>query len=373
MLVMGMISGTSLDGIDVALVDIQQDDRWQVKLLGAHTLPYPEDVHRELWSVISGMPRSLAEIADLDDRVAVAFASAGQKLITQTGITPALVASHGQTVWHIPPHQGKLGYSWQLGRGEVIAQGVGITTVADFRRADVAVGGQGAPLVPFVDWLLLSDPHSDRVVQNIGGISNFTYLPRGGERTAVMGGDNGPGNVLIDLAVRRFFDRSWDQDGQIGRSGKLCPQLVERWLKDDFLAVPPPKSTGREYYSREYLEARLAEAQEYGLSPADIVANLTEFTARAIADSYHRFLPQLPQQVIVSGGGSRNQFLLSRLGFWLHPAQVYTSDQMGINADFKEAIAFAVLGYCRVQGQASNLPQVTGAKRSVSLGHVFVP
>jgi anhydro-N-acetylmuramic acid kinase len=362
---MGMISGTSVDGIDIALVRIA--GAGAVELVAAQTISYAPELRAEILAVCAGAERSLFALSNLDDQIATAFGNSALGLIQQTGQTPDFIASHGQTVWHRPPQDNQLGYSWQMGRGEVIAQITGIPTIADFRRADVAVGGEGAPLVPMVDWLLLTDPSHDRVVQNIGGISNFTYLPAGAGAEQVWGCDNAPGNVLIDLAMTRYYGRSYDKNGEIGRSGQINSDVVEIWLQDHYLQKNPPKSTGREYFNGDYLD-RLAIAD-----PRDLIASLTEFTARAIANSYQQFLPRSPHQVIVGGGGSRNSFLLERLKFWVSPAQVLTSDQVGINADFKEAIAFAVLGYLKIHDRPANLPAVTGAKRAVPLGQLFIP
>ncbi|MFN3926387.1 MAG: anhydro-N-acetylmuramic acid kinase [Pseudanabaenaceae cyanobacterium] len=370
---LGLLSGTSVDGIDVALVAVGEQGGLGAVLIAGETFPYAPTLRAEILQVVAGERRSLAELIELDNQIALAFAEAGYRLVRAVEQTPDFVASHGQTVWHQPPKGNQLGYSWQMGRGEVIAQQLGIATVADFRKADVAVGGQGAPLVPMVDWLLLTHPYVDRVVQNIGGISNFTYLPKGAQAEQVMGGDNAPGNVLIDLAMQALYQLPFDPAGTVGRSGKICAELVDLWLADDFLQQPLPKSTGREYYSNAYWQARYRECQEYGLAKADVVASLTEFTARAIANSYQQLLPALPQQVILCGGGSKNLFLRDRLQCHLGDIQILTSDRVGIDADYKEAIAFVVLGYLRLHNRVGNLPQITGAKKAVPLGEVFLP
>lgn len=373
-LAIALISGTSADGIDTALVRLTEEPRLGVELLAGETFAYSRDLRQEILAVSAGDRRSLEELCCLDDRIAEEFAQCALQLLAKTGYRPdqiAFLASHGQTVWHRPPTPHSLGYSWQMGRGAVIARKTGITTIANFRRADIEQGGQGAPLVPMLDWLLFTDAQAVRVVQNIGGIANLTYLPPQASVDQVLGFDNAPGNVLIDLAMQMLFQRDYDADGQVARAGRICPPLVELWLKDAFVQAPPPKSTGREWFSPAYLRQRLAEAQSYSLEPQDIIANLTEFTARAIAQSYRQFLPAMPCTVIVSGGGSRNSFLLERLKFWLGDTELVTSDRLGIASNFKEAIAFAVLGYLRLQNRPGNLPKVTGAKRAVLLGEIF--
>ncbi len=373
-LAIALISGTSADGIDTVLVRLTEDQRLGVELLAGQTFAYPRDLRQEILEVCAGTPRSLEELCRLDDRIAEEFAQCALQLLAEAGYRPdqiAFLASHGQTVWHRPPTPHSLGYSWQMGRGAVIARKTGITTIANFRRADIEQGGQGAPLVPMLDWLLFTHDQEVRVAQNIGGIANLTYLPPQATADQVLGFDNAPGNVLLDLAMQLLFQRDYDADGQVARSGRICHPLVALWLKDAFVQAPPPKSTGREWFSPAYLHQRLEEAQSYALKPQDVIASLTEFTARAIAHSYRQFLPSLPHTVIVSGGGSRNGFLLERLQFWLGDTKLVTSEQMGIASDCKEAIAFALLGYLRLHNRPGNLPRVTGASQAVPLGEIF--
>ncbi|MFN3361002.1 MAG: anhydro-N-acetylmuramic acid kinase [Pseudanabaenaceae cyanobacterium] len=372
MQVLGLISGTSLDGIDSALVAITEAEGklvWQLQ--AARTFPYPPDLRALLLAVADGQPLSLAELAAVDDRVAMAFSQVVHTYL-QAGATIDVIASHGQTVFHRPP-KGDLGYSLQLGRGAVMAQQTGIVTVANFRRADIEAGGEGAPLVPLVDWLLLTDARQDRVVQNIGGISNLTFLPAGARAEEVIGFDNAPGNVLLDRAAQLLLGTSYDREGATARQGRVDLDLCQAWLAHPFFALSPPKSTGRELFDQAFFANCWQQAQERGLGVADFLATVTELTARGIAMSYQRFLPRLPQEVLVCGGGSRNLYLLHRLAQLLYPAVVTTTDAYGLPADYKEAIAFAVLGYWRLQGREGNLPQVTGAKRSVLLGEIHLP
>ncbi|MBF2078796.1 MAG: anhydro-N-acetylmuramic acid kinase [Synechococcales cyanobacterium T60_A2020_003] len=383
-IVIGLISGTSADGIDAAIVELTGTTLdLQVNLLAGKTYPYADDLRSRILEVCHGAPLSMQAFAELDDAIAHAFADAA--LAVQQGQPAAtLIGSHGQTVFHRPPTAAPhtLGYSLQLGRGAVIAQRTQIPTVNNFRAADIAVGGQGAPLVSPVDACLLSHPTRDRCIQNIGGIGNVTYLPAveslGLPHNApassyfahVKGWDTGPGNSLIDLAVQILSDgqQTYDANGAWAAQGIPCEELVAQWLHDPFFSQAPPKSTGREWFGQAYAHRCLADASERSLCAADTLATLTDFTAASIADSYRRFLPHLPADVILGGGGSRNAYLVERLRNHLASAKVLVSEEFGISVDFKEAIAFAVLAYWNDQNIVGNIPTVTGAKKAVVLG-----
>lgn len=383
--VIGLISGTSVDGIDAALVEISGlETDLKVQLVAGATYPYPETLRSQILAVCGGATLSVAELAALDDAIASQFAQAA--LAIQAGHPSAeLIGSHGQTVYHRPPQAmtpsssdaltTSLGYSLQLGRGAAIAQLTGIPTVSNFRVADLAAGGEGAPLVPRVDAYLLSHPTQTRCVQNLGGIGNLAYLPTRSQpnwEEKVRGWDTGPGNVLLDLAVSQLSNgsKTYDEDGAWAATGTPCLPLVEQWLQHDFFHQAPPKSTGRELFGVEYLHQCLADAEAYNLSDADVLATLTELTVSSIAHSYRTFLPQLPDQVLLCGGGSRNHYLKQRLQNQLPQVSILTTDEAGLNADFKEAIAFAVLAYWRWHDRPGNLPQVTGAQSAVPLGEI---
>jgi len=381
-LAIGLMSGTSVDGIDAALVEIiDRHEKLETNLIAGYTYPYAADLRDEILAVCAGAMRSQKQICELDDRIAESFAQAAIAIMAKGDRLPDLIASHGQTVFHRPPsyHQenskqdGKtsLGYTIQLGRGAVIAELTGIKTISDFRVADIEAFGQGAPLVSMLDVLLLSHPTKYRVCQNIGGISNLTYLPPDSleHQEQVFGFDNGAGNVLIDMATQKLFGQPFDRDGAIARQGQADLNLIDKWLKQEFFITAPPKSTGRELFSPEYLEKCLAECGS--LSDRDILATLTEFTARAIAKSYRDFLPMFPDEVLVGGGGGHNGYLMERLQDLVKPAIVMRTNEFGIDSDSKEAIAFAMLGYLRLKERAGNLPSVTGAMRSVLLGRIF--
>jgi anhydro-N-acetylmuramic acid kinase len=381
MRVIGLMSGTSVDGIDAALVDLtgrQADLR--VEFLAGHTYPYPAALRSQILAVCSGAALSMAQFAELDDAIAQQFAQAALAIgQTHDPATADLIGSHGQTVFHRPPIAAnstdgpQMGYSLQLGRGALIAQLTGIETVSNFRVADIAHGGQGAPLVPPVDAALLIHATADRAIQNIGGIGNVTYLPaQTANSSALLGWDTGPGNMLLDLAVQQLSGgaQTYDADGAWAATGKPCLALVQQWLAQPFFRLPPPKSTGRELFSQDYLAQCFQDATAFKLSPADFLATITELTAASIADSYCRFLPKIPDQVLICGGGGRNGYLRARLQANLPTSEVLTTDDLGLNADYKEAIAFAVLAYWRHLGLSSNLPAVTGASQALSLGEI---
>lgn len=420
MRVIGLISGTSVDGIDAALVDISGvGTTIAVDLVAAETYPYPASLRSHILDVCAGKSLSMADFAELDDAIACQFAQAAIQ-VQATHATADLIGSHGQTVFHKPPQHSPskksscfpassvpLGYSLQLGRGDLIAHLTGIHTVNNFRAADIAAGGQGAPLVSPVDACLLGHPTLSRCIQNIGGIGNVTYLPASigqnkllqtsqcqasqdqqqhqtssinisstdtlpGSLSPILGWDTGPGNTLLDLAVHHLSNgtQSYDQDGAWAASGTPCQTLVARWLQQEFFQQPPPKSTGRELFGQAYWKQCWREATEENLSPADLLATLSELTAAAIAHSYRTFLPQMPDQVLVCGGGSRNHYLMQRIQSLLGSSSVLTTDEAGLNADFKEAIAFAVLAYWRIHSFPSNSPAVTGANRLTLLGEI---
>lgn len=375
--VIGLMSGTSVDGIDTALVEISgRDLNLKVELIAGETYPYPPQLREQILELGAGAAVSMAELATIDDAISRTFAEAAQ--LIQVGHQAAtLIGSHGQTVYHRPRQgTGELGYSFQLGRGSLIAHLTGITTVSNFRAADIAASGHGAPLVPRVDAYLLGDSQEDRCIQNIGGISNVTYLPAVSDNwlSQIRGWDTGPGNSLLDLAVQHFTNgaKTYDENGDWAASGTPCYPLVEKWLSHEYFHLPPPKSTGRELFGVAYLHQCLEDAQGHQFStwPADFLATITELTAVSIVHNYDTFLPRRPHQVLLCGGGSRNIYLKRRLELLLGKVPVSTTDKLGISASFKEAIAFAVLAYWRSIGIPGNLPSVTGASQEVLLGEI---
>ena len=386
MKVIGLMSGTAVDGIDAALTEISGDGyAIQAELIKGITYPYSADVRSRILAVCANEPVTLAELADLDDVIARQFTQAVHALeIDPTAID--LIGSHGQTLHHRPPQAEQLGHTLQLGRGDLIARVTRCHTVSNFRTADIALGGQGAPLVPIIDACLLSRPDCDLAVQNVGGIGNVTYLPPWpglashssrpiAPPAGVRGWDTGPGNALIDWAVAKLSQgtKTYDENGDWAAQGTPAPELIEAWLQHPFFQEKPPKSTGRELFGADYAAECWQMAQAKNLSPEDFLATLTDFTAATIALSYRQFLPQIPAETLVGGGGSHNRYLMMRLQSRLPASKVLSTSFRRLDADYREAIAFAILAYWRWHGVPGNLPSVTGASRPCLLGEIWAP
>jgi anhydro-N-acetylmuramic acid kinase len=323
----------------------------------------------------------IEDICHLNFAIGEVFADAVIELCKKSKIPLSsidLIGSHGQTIWHNPKGTkfGKqlLRSTLQIGEPCVIAQRTGITTVADFRTADIAAGGQGAPLVPFVDHILFSGKRKNRVVQNIGGIANLTWLPAGGDIKGIIAFDTGPGNMMIDSLVSILTDgkRHFDCDGRASAAGRVNEMMLYDLMKHKFLCKSPPKTTGREEFGMQFAE-EFYNRVKIAMRPADIVATATAFTAKSIAEAYKRFLPENVDEVILCGGGSRNPTLVKMLKGYVKPTKVIVMDDLGINADAKEAISFAILAAHTVKGIPNNVPSATGAKKAVVLGKIIPP
>ncbi len=372
MIVIGLMSGTSADGIDAAVVEITGAPphlNWQ--LLYHTTIPHPAALRAEILACCDPRSATVDRICVLNAALGQAFGSAALTTATACGLSAQqidLIGSHGQTIWHAPNSQPAS--TLQIGTAAEISELTGVPVISDFRTRDIAAGGQGAPLVPAVDVLLLSHPTFIRAAQNIGGIGNMTYLPPGG--IGALAFDTGPGNMLIDSAMRKISGgrEAFDRNGAFAAQGHVHGTLLEELLDHPFLQRKPPKSTGREDFGAAFSEQIHARAHILGLSEADLMATLTAFSADSIANAYRSFLPHMPAEVIVSGGGARNATLMHMLGTLLAPARLLTSDAIGIPAEAKEALAFAVLAYETWHGRPGNLPAATGAARPVILGSV---
>lgn len=370
----GLISGTSLDGIDAAVCRIDEHaQEASVELLAFDTLAYPDAVRAELLRLYDDQSNAVARICSLNVIVGKCFADAAVTVMDAAGIDGAeieVVGSHGQTVWHQPEAGEKdallVPSTMQIGEASVIAARLGAPVMADFRVADMAVGGQGAPLAPYLDWALFSDSSQSRAVQNIGGIGNVTWVPAGGKAEDVIAFDTGPGNMLIDALVTRLTngEQTYDANGQIGMSGEVDYELLAELMQDPYLDEAPPKTTGREYYGTEMVERILANRR----LDADVIATATAFTARSIADAYQQWLPGMPDEVYVNGGGARNPLLMQMLTDALDGPRVLPTDELGVNADAKEAMAFALMAHDALAGLPTNIPGATGAERAVPLG-----
>lgn len=366
--VVGLMSGTSLDGVTAAVVRFsERDSRTRIELLAWLTHPYTADQRARLGAALTGA--TPAEYCRLNFDLGGWLADATITAIAEAGVARAeiaVVASHGQTVWHEPGHS-----TWQLGESAVIAERTGIDVVADFRVRDVAAGGQGAPLVPVADALLFADDTRWRALQNIGGIGNVTVVPPNGDLRAVRAFDTGPGVAVIDALARRA-DPSlpYDVDGRIARSGRACEDVVEELLAAPYFAAEPPKSTGRELFSAAYAQAvadRCAVSRA-GATPADAVATATLLTARSIADAYRRFLPEPVSDVLLSGGGARNPALVAAIRAALPDREVRLFSDVFFDGEAKEAVAFAFLGWLHHTGRPANVPGATGAHGPRILG-----
>jgi len=364
------MSGTSADGIDTALVRLKGDPLapdWEVT---AHrTEPFSPEIRKEILEAAADS-LSVSGIAHLHVQLGAAYSDALKTLLEQASISADQIDAiglHGQTVFHDPGG----GVSFQLGSAAVVAHNLGCDVVYDFRSRDLAAGGEGAPLVPYADTVLLRDPDRDRIAQNIGGIANLTWLPAGRGLGGVTGFDTGPGNMVMDGLVQRGTgsERQFDTDGELAAGGEVISDLLDSWMEHPFLSREPPRSTGREEFGAPFAdEVWNRWGGDYPL--ADLVATALQFTVESIGFSYERFLPDRNRDldVIVSGGGARNPVLVERLAARISPARLIASDDLGLPVDSKEAVAFALLADAFLMGVPAGIPAVTGAEEPVVLG-----
>jgi anhydro-N-acetylmuramic acid kinase len=368
-LYIGLMSGTSLDGIDVAITDFNGND-W--RLIAAAYQSFPDSLREQLLTLCHASSVDVDLLGHTDAMLGRLYAEAVQNLLRKNGLAAgdiAAIGCHGQTIRHRPPSQAgsavsrPLPYTLQIGDPNRIAELTGITTIADFRRRDIAAGGQGAPLVPAFHAYALSAPAEHRVVLNIGGIANITLL----SPTGVNGFDTGPGNTLLDMWTQRHFGQSCDRGGALAVNGRPDKTMLERMLKDAYFRQAPPKSTGREYFNPEWLQDFLPSSQ---IDPLDVLSTLTHLTAHSIAIAIRRFAP-LTERVLVCGGGVHNHFLMELLAELLAPCRLGSTAEAGLDPDFVEATAFAWLASQTLAGKTGNLPGVTGASKSVILGGVY--
>ena len=375
MIGIGLMSGTSADSIDAACVRLEgAPPRLDWELLSFITLPMTQELRQEIFAAFRPETGTVDKLCQLNFTLGEWFAKASLEAIRAARLTPDqvdFIGSHGQTVWHIPPNSGQgVPSTLQLGNPAVIAERTGVTVVSDFRSRDMAAGGQGAPLVPFVDNLLLNHPTLSRAVQNIGGIGNVTFLPAGGKGEA-FGFDTGPGNMLLDRAAEVLTQGQLrcDMDGKLAFAGKIHESFLQKWMAEEpYFAQKPPKSTGRELFGVQRCDVYLKELA--GLSKEDILATLTAFTARSTAEAYRNFLPALPDEVLLCGGGARNPAIAAMLQKELPASRIGRTEDAGLPGDSKEAVAFAVLGYETMNHRPGNLPAATGATGPVVLGSI---
>jgi len=385
MIVAGVMSGTSADGINVAFVRFARAKRTRTSktsaprfaLLAHEEFPFPARVRRVILETMNAELARVADLARLNFLLGELYAEALAKTASKHRSKLDLVGCHGQTLYHQgtpAPFLGhKLAVTWQTGEAAIIASRLGIPVVSDFRPADMAAGGKGAPLVPFLDYVLYRDQHIGRIAQNIGGIANLTAIPAHATPRQIIAFDTGPGNMVIDAVVQQLFGKSYDRDGKIAATGNARGDLIDQLLKASLFRQRPPRTAGREEFGHEYV-TQFLQVCSNAPNP-DIVATATALTARSITDAIQRFV--LPKQnnyrdLIVSGGGAKNRTLMAMLRRELEPLQIQLrfSDEFGIPTEAKEAVAFAVLAHETWHRRPSNIPAATGAKRLAILGKI---
>jgi anhydro-N-acetylmuramic acid kinase len=385
MIVAGLMSGTSADGINVALVRIDRAQRrartrglhaLRLKLIGHAEYSYSRSVRTFILSAMNSSHASVADLARLNFLLGELYAEAVLSTQKRLRLKAELVGCHGQTLYH----QGeaahflgcKLTVTWQAGEGAVIAARLGVPVVSDFRPADMAAGGKGAPLVPFLDFLFYRDARVGRIAQNIGGIANLTAIPAGASPRQVIAFDTGPGNMVIDAVTERLFHQPYDRDGHIAAGGTVLDRVLAEVLRAPFFRRKPPKTAGREEFGREFAREFIHRCGH--AKAADIVATATALTAKSIANAIERFVlrEQNYREFVISGGGMRNATLMAMLANELQPLglQIRSSDEFGLPSEAKEAAAFALLAYQTWNRQPSNVPSATGAKRPAILGKI---
>lgn len=367
------MSGTSLDGVDVALVDFANAPP---QLVAADFTPMPQDLREKISALVQSGETTLQQFGELDHQLGLLYADCVNRFLQAKQLTAdklEAIGCHGQTVWHSP--QGRFPFTMQIGDMNLLAAKTGITTVADFRRKDMAFGGQGAPLVPAFHQAMFFDPHYASVVLNIGGISNVSLLI---PHKAVIGFDTGTGNTLLDQWIEKHLNKPYDKNGEWALGGKVNEALLNLLLDEPFFRQTPPKSTGRELFNLPWLESKIqySLANSTALSAQkpsvqDVQATLVELTVRPIADCLHKIDNSLPKRLLVCGGGAKNKAIMQSLANHLPKWAIYTTNEFGMDADYVEAAAFAWLAYRRMQNQTGNLPEVTGAQSAVSLGAIF--
>ena len=391
MVVAGVMSGTSADGVDVAVCRISpaaaKGGTPRVKLLGHIGVAYPKDVRAAVLAAMDADAISVAELSRLNWRLGEVYADAVVKAQEQVGVKVGLVGCHGQTVYHQGAAERYLGkamrVTWQMGEAAVIAERLRVPVVNDFRPGDVAADGQGAPLVPMLDYVMFRSAKVSRVLLNLGGIANLTAIPAGASIDGVMAFDTGPANMVIDGCMRRLYEREFDKGGGVGRSGAVLKDVVGKILTEEYFSAPPPKSCGREQFGEAFVSRFIAMCRKAGGKTdrdEDVVATATALTVASVVDAYRRFVwghvgqaaPMSSVEVVVAGGGAKNNVLMRLLEGELGAMKVTVRmmEELGVPAQAKEGVAFALLAWLSFYGLTGNVPAATGAKRAVVLGKV---
>jgi anhydro-N-acetylmuramic acid kinase len=380
MTVAGIMSGTSADGIDVAVVKIAPGkSRPSLTLLAHEGFKFPAALRRAVLAAMNAASTSTAELARLNWRLGLAYAEAVEATLKRHPVKLDLIGCHGQTLFHQPRAASYKGRSfactWQTGEAQVIAAALGIPIVSNFRPADMLAGGQGAPLVPLLDYVLFAHPKRGRVLQNIGGIANLTAIPAAATPEAVIAFDTGPGNMVVDALAQKLFAKPFDRNGALAAEGRVLAPVLKAALRNPYFQLKPPRTAGREQFGREYAAKFLLACQRHSNKPEDALATATALTAETIAQSYNRFVfPKMKSAVdyIVSGGGARNHTLMAMLAQRLAPlgCELAASEQFGLPVEAKEAAAFALLAWQTWHHLPGNVPAATGATRAVILGQL---
>jgi anhydro-N-acetylmuramic acid kinase len=389
MVVAGVMSGTSADGIDVAVCRIApgrgEGATPRIKLLGHAGFAYPKAVRERVLRVMEGEAVAPAEMSLLHWRLGEVYAQCVEEATAKIGVKLGLVACHGQTVYHQSAAERYLGQqvraTWQIGEASEIAERLRVPVVSDFRPADLAAGGQGAPLVPMLDYVMFRSTKANRVLQNLGGIGNLTAIPAGAGVDGVMAFDTGPANMVIDRCMQQLYGRAFDKGGAVARTGRVLREVVASVLREPYFSAEPPKSCGREQFGSSFTDGFIAICRKAGASAdVDVIATATALTAESVLESYRRFVwPHLGQaaplaktEFVVAGGGAKNAALMAMLRAGLEPlgVKVRLMEELGVPAQAKEAVAFALLGWLTWHGLPGNVPAATGAQRAVVLGKV---
>jgi len=380
MTIAGIMSGTSADGIDVAVVRVSSGKLRPKLLLVSHDgFSFPAPLRRAVLAAMNASSISTAELGRLNWRLGLAYAEAVQATIKRLNVKLDLVGCHGQTLYHQARAASYAGRSfactWQAGEAQLIAATVGVPVVSNFRPADMLAGGQGAPMVSLLDYVLFADAHRGRVLQNIGGIANLTAIPAGAAADAVIAFDTGPGNMVIDALALELFGKQFDRNGEIAAGGKVLAQALNAALRNPYFQLKPPRTTGREEFGREYADKFLAACRRLSSRPEDAIATATALTAETIALSYAKFVKRKMRggvDYIVSGGGARNSTLMAMLAQRLEPlgCELAASEDFGLPAEAKEAAAFALLAWQTWHRLPGNVPAATGAARAAILGQI---
>ena len=371
--VVGLMSGTSVDGIDAALVRITGSyTSTRVEEIAFENYAYPTGIRERIFRLFD--TSTAKEICHMNFVLGELFADAALAIVKKAGVREIdLTGSHGQTIYHIPEpcdNDYPLRSTMQIGEGAVIAHKTRAITVSDFRVADMAAGGVGAPLVPYTEFLLYGNTHETIALQNIGGIGNITVIPQNATADRVIAFDTGPGNMIIDYMAKKAMGLEYDKGGATAASGRVDHKLLNELMSDKYITRPPPKATGREYFGKDYCERLYASCKAAGMPDADIIATVTAFTAETISYSISRFVPYNINKLIIGGGGAYNRTLLNGIKNRLPNIAVATHEELNKNSDAKEAVAFAILANETVCGNTGNLPAVTGAGCHKVLGKI---